>query len=578
MGRALILIPIPALGLAVGIYTLAVVRNDPASSFAGASTAGAVALLAAGWALMAAGTLLLARSRASRIGLLLVGSGLAWFAFEWSNPEIGSALAFTIGLSLYAACPPLVSHALLAYPGGKLARRLERVAVTVAYAGGVLVLGVLPALFWSPSAAGCNDCPRNLLLVADRGTLAHELRHAGLFLGLGWSLIVAGLLLVRLADVTKGERRASWLLLAAGAVYLGLVAATFGGSLDRDFLWNGPLERRLWSGEAAALVAVALTVAWSWLRSRRARSQVAGLVIELVQSPSPGGLRLVLAGIVGDPELLIGYPIGDAGELVDAHGHPIDVSSRPAQTSLVREGHVVAVLAHAPGLLDDDQLVDEVAAAARLALENERLQADVRARMNELRASRARIVAAGDAERKRLERDVHDGAQQRLVALALSLRLLRSQTSPRVDGEAWRRLDEADAELSEAITDLRELAYGIFPSVLADGGLAAAVQALAEGARVPIELGPTPATRPPLAVEIAAYAVVVEAARAAKRSIAVHAARRDGTFVVEVGTRDTAPLDLVALDDRVGALDGRVTVERGDNGRVTIRAEFPCES
>jgi len=576
MGRALTLIPILALGLAVGVYTLAVVRDDPATSFAGSSNGGAVALLAAGWALVGAGTLLLSRRGAGRVGFLLAAAGFAWFLLEWGNPQIGSALAFTIGLSLYAACAPLVSHALLAYPRGRLARRTEQAAVTVAYTGGVLVLGVLPALFWSPSTAGCNDCPRNLLLLADKVTLADDLRRVGVYLGLGWALLLAGLLVIRLVEATNRGRRASSLLLTAGAAYLGLVAATFAGSLDRGFLWHGPLERRLWLGEAAALVAVGAAVAWTRLRARRARSQVAGLVVELARSPTPDGLRAVLAGIVGDAELLLGYPIGDAGALVDAEGRSVDVSSRPAQTSLVSDGQVVAVLAHAAGLLDDEQLVDEVAAAARLALENERLQADVRVRLEELRASRARIVAAGDAERKRLERDLHDGAQQRLVALALSLRLLRSQTSQRVDGEAGTFLDRADAELGDAITELRELSYGIFPAVLADGGLAPAVQALAEGARVPIEVGPMSEARPPPAIEIAAYAVVIEAARVARRGIAVHAARREGAFVVEIGSRDTAPLDLVALEDRVGALDGRVAVEHGDNGGVTIRVEFPC--
>jgi signal transduction histidine kinase len=573
MGRALTLIPILALGLAVGVYTLAVVRDDPATSFAGSSNGGAVALLAAGWALVGAGTSLLARRGAGRVGFLLVAAGFAWFLLEWDNPEVGSALVFTIGLCLYAACAPLVSHALLAYPGGKLARRTEQAAVAVAYAGGVLVLGVLPALFWSPSANGCNDCPRNLLLVADEGTVAEDLRRGGLYLGLAWALILAGLLVIRLLEATSTARRASWLLLAAGAGYLGLVAATFGGSLDRGFLWNGALERRLWAGEAAALVAVGIALGWSWVRGRRARSQVAGLVVELARSPSPGGLRDVLAAIVGDPELLLGYPIGDAGELVDATGRPVVASSRSARTSLVRDGQVVAVLAHAPGLLDDEQLVDEVAAAARLGLQNERLQVDVRARLEELRASRARIVAAGDAERKRLERDLHDGAQQRLVALALSLRLLRSH----VDGDARRRVDEADQELSDAISELRELSYGIFPAVLADGGLAPAVQALAEGSRVPIAVGPMPEARPPHAIEIAAYAVVAEAARAARTRVAVHAERRNGGFVIEVATQETAPLELVALEDRVGALDGRVTVERGEEGRVTIRGEFPCE-
>jgi signal transduction histidine kinase len=574
MRRALILIPISALGVAVGVYTLDVVRHDPASSFAGASAGGAVALLAAGWALIGSGLTFWARRPANRVGPLIVAAGFAWFLLEWINPEIGSALAFTIGLCLYASCPPLVGHAVLAYPGGRVGRRPDQAAIAVAYAGGVLVLGVVPAIFSSPSAHGCNECPRNLVVVAD-ATDAAEIRRVGVYLGLGWALALGLLILVRLVRATAASRRASWMLDAAAVAYFVFVAAVFAASLDRGLLWNGTFERRLWLAQAAALVGIASGVAWQWARSRRARSTVAQLVVELAQAPPPGGLRDVLAAIVGDPDLVVAYPIGESGRLVDVQGRTIDVARRPAQTSLMRDGRPVAVLAHAPGLLDDEQLVEEVTAAARLALENERLQAEVRARLAELRASRARIVAAGDAERKRLERDLHDGAQQRLVALALSLRLLRSQVT---DEEASSRMDEAEAELGEAISDLRELAYGIFPAVLADGGFAVAVHALAEGGGAPIKIRSLPARRLPPEMEIAAYAVVAEAARTAKKGIVVDADARNGAFVLDVGMRDADGLDVAALEDRVGSLDGRLDVVRGDNGRVTIRAEFPCES
>ena len=159
---------------------------------------------------------------------------------------------------------------------------------------------------------------------------------------------------------------------------------------------------------------------------RRARAAVARLVVELAHSPPPGGLRDALAGHGRRPDLVLAYPLGRDRPTGRRAGGRSTLEAANRRGSC-ETGVSVAVLAHAPGLLDDEQLVEEVAAAARLALENERLQAEVRAQLEELRASRARIVEAGDAERKRLERDLHDGAQQRLVGLSLSLRLARSQ-------------------------------------------------------------------------------------------------------------------------------------------------------
>jgi signal transduction histidine kinase len=297
---------------------------------------------------------------------------------------------------------------------------------------------------------------------------------------------------------------------------------------------------------------------------------MARLVVELAQSPPPGGLRDALAGIVGDPDLLLAYPIAP-GRLVDARGIPAKPAPGQQRTSLIRERNVVAVLGHAPGLLDDEQLVDEVTTASRLALENERLQAEVRARVEELRASRARIVEAGDAERKRLERDLHDGAQQRLVGLALSLRLLCSRL-------AIPELERAEAELRLAVDELRELAHGIFPAVLVDEGFAAAVEALAEDTRVLVHIEGLPEGRLPAAVETAAYTVVAAGADAARSRLVVGATVTEGVLAVDLETDAIEGLDTVGLEDRLGALDGRLAVGPGADGRSWIHAELPCAS
>jgi signal transduction histidine kinase len=569
MARRAILAAVSTSGIALGVFSLHVARSDPSFSFAGASAAAGAAFVATGWALMACGVGFRVFRPASRFGPLLAAAGVAWFLSEWANPASGSAIVFTIGLCLSAACSPLVGHAVLAFPSGKLSGRAEKLTVAASYVGGVLVLGVLPAVVSDLSARGCNDCPRNLVALGDDAGLADDLTRAGIYLGFAWAAALALLMLARLGRGGAARRP----LLVAGTGYMTLVAVTFAASFDRGFLWNGTFERRLWWGECVLLVGLAGVVAWSWIRARRARSAVARLVVDLAHSPPSGGLRDVLAGIVGDPRLTVAYPVGDSGRLLDAEGRGGAHTPGLTRTPLVRGGRRVAVLEHAPGVLDDEQLLHELSAAAQLAIENERLQAEVRSRLDELRASRARIVEAGDAERKRLERDLHDGAQQRLVGLSLSLRLARSRLGSLGASAA---LDEADTELRQAIADLRELAHGIFPVALADEGLGAALEALAEAAQVPVRLVDVPDDRYAPAVESAAYAVAAEVTRSATSGVEVRAEQLNGKLVVHVRTRSPDGLDVVALEDRVGALDGRLIVSRDGGYETTIRAELPC--
>jgi signal transduction histidine kinase len=572
MRRTAVAVAISCLGLAAGVLTLDVARDDPGYWFAGSSTLDAAVLLVTGWALIGCGVVAWARDPSAHLGPFFAAAGFAWFAVEWNNPGIDSAPAFTLGLCLYAACPPLVAHAVLSTPPGRRLSRVEAGALALAYAAFVLGLGVLPALFYDPVASSCNQCPANLILVGDRPALVDGFTRAGLWTGLAAALLLAGLVGRRLLQASTSPRRA---FLAAGTVYVALVAAFVASSLDRDKLVNGASERRLWLGQGAALVAATLATAWAWARLRRARSDVARLVIDLADAPPPGGLRDVLAGIVGDPSLVVAYPLEGSDLLVDAHGRPVELPPAAACTTLVDDERPVAVLAHAPGLLDDAQLVSEASAAARLALENERLHAEIAARLEELRRSRARIVDTADAERRRLERDLHDGAQQRLVGLSLTLGLVRSRLPAGADGAAV--LEEADAELRAAVEELRELAHGLFPSVLADEGVGAAIEALAEEARVPVRIGALPEGRFAPAVETAAYTVVAEVARAAAGPVTVTAARNDGALVVELETASGAEPDLVALRDRLGALDGRLSVDRRD-GSDRFRAEVPCAS
>jgi signal transduction histidine kinase len=552
-------VAVAAAGIALGVLAVVVVRGAPESSLAGGSTAGTLALTAAGWALVACGAVAWARRPASRFGPLLAAAGGAWFLVELANPEVGSSVLFTVGLLTYAACPALIAHAALAYPDGRLGGRIARAGVTLAYAATLGALGLVSALAFAPAEQGCSACPGNLIAVADAPSLAEAAGRAGIVLGLVWAPLLAALAIARVVRASSAARRLVAPVLLPAALYLGLVTASYAHGIGRGFLSNDDVDRALWLAQAGALGLLALGVAFAWARGRHARTTVARLVVEIGEAPEVGRLREALASALGDPGLELAYPLeGDV--LVDATGRRVELSAGTV-TPLVRGGRPVALLGHRAELLDDPGLLEEVAAAAGLALDHERLQAQARARLEQLRASRARTVEAGDAERRRLERDLHDGAQQRLVVLSFALRLLRAEVGAPVD--------PAIDELRSALDELRELARGIFPAVLVDEGLATAIEALAEAGHAPMTLARLPDERFPPAVEAAAYFLVAEMARRGE-PLRVRAHRMDGRLLVEV---DGAESPAVELQDRIGALDGALTVDG-----ATVRAEIPCGS
>ena len=573
-----------------GLLSLLIAQSHPGATFGGTSWPAGLAGLAAGWAVIGAGFYVW-RRRGKRAGLLLAAAGVAWFFPEWDNPGVGTAAAFTFGLVTYALAPAVLAHAVLTYPSGRLASPLQRLAITVAYADAALLLGLLPALFFSPPGQGCSLCPPNLLLADAQPGLFEALNRWGIWLGLVWTIAVGALIVWRLAQAAPPLRRAAAPVIVAGTAYLLLAWSDFAHSLPRGMLGTDEFEYRLWLGQAAALCVIGLGVAWSWLLGRRARAAMAALVVELGESPPPGALRDVLARSLGDPGLEVAYPLADPGRLVDAAGTGMDPAKRDgrAVTPLARQGQTAAVLFHRPGLLDDPAIVEEVAAAARLALDNERLQAEVLAQLEELRASRARIVTTGDAERRRLEHDLHDGAQQRLVGLALALRLTRARLSACADPDLRALLDRAGQRLTAAIGELRELAHGIYPAALTEEGLAAAVEALAEHTPTPITVIHMPQGRFPDPVEAAAYFVIAEttghmATLDAASGVTVDVRHDGGRLVIEV-TEDAAgnpgpELDarFTGLADRIGAVGGHLRVGQVASGGVTIRAEIPCES
>jgi signal transduction histidine kinase len=235
----------------------------------------------------------------------------------------------------------------------------------------------------------------------------------------------------------------------------------------------------------------------------------------------------------------------------------------------------------------DGAFQSQIGSAARLAIENERLQAEALAQLSELQESRARIVAAGDDVRRRLERDLHDGAQQRLVALSFALRIARSKLGPEPDPRVAEPLERAERALADALAAARAVANGLFPATLASSGLATAVEELAELAPIRIDLVAVPDRRLPAAVEAAAYGVIREAVENAalhSRANAVAISASCGAEAIRVEARDDGVggadpargLGLLDVADRVGALGGRLTILSPVGAGTRVEAEIPC--
>jgi signal transduction histidine kinase len=340
--------------------------------------------------------------------------------------------------------------------------------------------------------------------------------------------------------------------------------------------------------QITALIALPLVLLIGLMRARLAHASVADLVLRLGRTP-PDGIRDELAHALGDQSLEVLFWRPERNEFVDDSGQtavvPPDGPER-AVTQLSHDGEPIAALVHDPALREDPGLIEAAGAAASLALENARLHDEVRTQLKKVTESRARLVATADAERRRVERDLHDGAQQRLVALALELRTAERRLGEDGDTEATEILAAAADELQVAVNELRELARGIHPPILTEGGLAAALESLGTRAPLPVTIDAQPERLPP-AVEATAYFVACEAlanvvkhAHATKATI--NARRENGTIVIAVaddgqgGAQADGGSGLRGLADRVEAHGGRLRVESPPGGGTRVVGEIPC--
>jgi signal transduction histidine kinase len=530
----------------LGIFAeWAALRRAPFEATASAADVRlAAADLVVGVVLVGSGVVAWDRRPESWAGRLLAATGFAWFLGTFSVSGWPGFAGFgSLFVTLHRG--PL-SHALLGYPSGRVTRRSEQAAIAGLYILSAVVVA-------ADTAAG-------MLVTAS---------------------VVLAVAVLRYLRSTGPERRARLVAAAAATAFSAVLTV----SACVRLAGAGAVDERgvLWAYDIViVLISVALVL--DLLLERWTHVTVTGLVVDLGALDETAPLRDRLAAALGDPSLEIGYRLPERDGYVDDAGRVLDLpdeSSGRAVTILRQDDEPLAALVHDSSVLGDAELLESLAAAARLAVGNARLQAEVRSQLDEIEASRRRIVEAADTQRRRLERELRDGAEQRLSEVAALL----DETGEEGDAAFLALLAETRAELGRAQAELIELARGIHPRGLTEGGLAVALAELASRSAVAVDLM-VAEERFPAPIEAAAYFVCSEAlANVAKHAqasrVGIEVARRDRVLALSV--RDDgqggASLDsgsgLGGLVDRVEAFGGRLHVASPPGRGTVVSAELP---
>jgi signal transduction histidine kinase len=530
-----------------------------------------------GGSFVACGLIAWQRRRDSRIGPLMTLTGFV-FLSEAVLSGVDSSVAYTLSQWSGNWWTPVFAALVLSFPSGRLSSRLDW-AIVGAFVFGAVVLQLV-WLFFLPFPAG----KENVFLIHADADLANVIDRFESSFNATVGLALAILSISRWLRAAPPLRRLLLPTLAGGLTALILVVQIYYDLLTGEFI------RSSQQITAVLLVSVPLAFLFGILHQQLARAGMADLVVALQRAPGSRRLGESLGKALGDPSLVLAYWLPRFDSYVDAEGNPValpEEGSGRATTFVDNDGHHIAALVHDSALAHQPDLLEVVCAAANVALERERLQAELEARVVELQASRERIVTAGDAERRRLERNLHDGAQQRLVAIALQLSLLkgRIQSDP---ATAEQLAKTAGDELALSLAELRELARGIHPAVL-EHGLAAALDSLAARATVPTKVLFETSERLPEPVELAAYFVASEAlANVAKyaqaTTVSMRVWRNGHVASIEIaddgvgGANDAGGSGLRGLADRVEALEGRLRVTSPAGAGTVVTAELPCGS
>jgi signal transduction histidine kinase len=505
------------------------------------------------------GVVALLRRPGNATGLLMAAVGFLWLVSDlyW----IPGAVAFTIAATFALFYGTVLAHLALVFPSGRLTRGFERRVIVGLYAW-TLVNNLVRMLFFDPHAEGCAGCPANLLLVVhDAGA---ERWRNDISSYLDTAVIVAvGVVIVR--HWWRRTRAARYVIAPVLWAAVPAVAYLVMREVADDFLTLSPTGARIvYQFLPAGLAVWPLLFLVGLLRTRLDYARVGALLPQLAGPVAPGRVRDALAATLHDPQLELLYwsPITDG--YVDIDGQPREPVAAPGRTVAPISGErgPLAVMLVDEIVLQEPALLQAAGAMARLALENERLQADVRSQLVQLRSTTARLVEAGQDARQRIERDLHDGAQQRLLALSMTLGQARTRTraGDGADPQLRAFLDHAADDLQQAIIELRELARGIHPMLLTQEGLASALRALAERAPLPVEIS-APSQRFPDTVESTAYFFVSEAVTNAARHAAATVVHVEVTVVGD-------ELTVRVSDDGIGGANPAVA---GGSGLLGMR-------
>ena len=410
----------------------------------------------------------------------------------------------------------LFLHVFLAYPSGRLEGRPERVLVAAGYFAGIGLQLVKMLL--------AGSYPDNLLGFWDSVSALNTVEDVQLISISAFLLAGIPVLIAKRRRTGRPLRRWTQLLVDSFALALVMLALLL---LAGAFAWPSFETIRRITFVTIGFSPIAFLI--GLMSARLARSTVGDLLIQLHSDPAPGDLPELFGRALRDPSLTVAYWLPQYGTWADPDGRSVELpaeGSGRATTVIERDGVRLAALVHDPSLDDEPELLDAVSAAAGIALENGRLQAELRARLEELRGSRERVLEAGQRERQRLERNLHDGAQQRLIALSLDLSMLEQRLGD--DPDARAQIDLARGEIAQSLEELREVAHGLHPAVVSGHGLGVALESLAAGAPVPVRLEVELQERVDEALEVAAYYVVSESLA----NIGKHAQATSATIAV----------------------------------------------
>jgi signal transduction histidine kinase len=553
-----------ALGVLLGVVAVTLKTRDGSHSVADTALSASGGLL-----FLVAGMVAHLRRPANRTGLLMVLVGIAVFAEDLQLAH--TPVLYTIGSLCSLASAPFSVLLVLAFPWGRLPSRPARVLTTATFAV-VALTSVLGAMFWDWSLR--YDKPANLLLVTDWPRAGPLLRETVDAVGV---LVAAGVVASLAHRLWRGGRDLRAPLTPALLIAIVASGATALTSAVGD---GSPLRAPLTYTSRVAFCLWPLAFLSGALLWRPGRTAIADLLVAVGNPVGAAELRELLATALRDPTLRLAR--WDGGRFVDADGVTVETGDpdRTVITLADGSGRPVGLLLRRVPPWEDTRLTDAVATLVALVLDNQRLAAAAADRLAEVHASRARLVTLADEERRRMERDLHDGAQQRLVVAAVGIERARRALGPDADPALAARLGAAADDLTAAIGQLREIARGIHPALLTQAGLAAAVEDLVQRTPLPVTLTLPPLPRLPAPVEATAYFVTAEALtnavkHAAAGQVDVHFGMDGDRLRVEVaddgvgGARLTPGSGLAGLRDRVRALDGELTIHSGPGSRIT---------